>query len=266
MNSPVRAVVLVDDRALACVRDHAQAALASWGGEWLGAPPPPVHAALAEASPRHETFEQWQGERGGLWIRWEAADDARLVEAVAGPSALRGRGLADDWIAQVARRARRLRNAALCAALAGGTAAEPAEPATTRVPRALFASGAGTVRIELAELGLLAFVERAAWQGLPQAARGAPARELPAPVPLESALARAALRLDVMLGSVEIELPRILQLRCGDVLRLPRRLDEPLAVSCAGRPLAHAVLGERHGRRSVQLLAPSPEDALETKR
>jgi hypothetical protein len=256
-NGDARPVVLLDARMLETVRECAQSALAAWGAEWLGAAPPPLAATLAAAPPRHETFEPWRGERGGLWIRWEAADDARLVEAVAGPSALRGPLFADEWIAQVARRARRRRNAVLCAALAGGSAGEPAEAATMRLPRALFTPGAGTVRLEGPELGLVAFVERAAWQGLPRAGRDAAAQALPAPAPLEAALAGAALRLDVMLGSVELELPRILQLRCGDVLRLPRRLDEPLQVSCAGQPVASALLGERHGRRSVQLLAPS---------
>jgi hypothetical protein len=252
-----RPLVVLDERVLAAVCEQACAGLAAWGRDWLGGPPPRPQACAAGEAPRHETFEHWRGERGAVWIRWEPADDVRLVEAVAGASALQGPAFADEWIAQLARRARRLRNAALCAALADGTGTEPAEAATMRLPRALFAGGAGTVRLEAPALGLVALVDRAAWQGLPCVARDAGAL-LPAPVPLESAMGGARLRLDVMLGSVELELPRILQLRAGDVLRLPRRLDEPLVVACAGRPLAHAVLGERQGRRSVQLLAATP--------
>jgi hypothetical protein len=256
----VRPVLVLDERVLGAVCEQACAGLAAWGQDWLAGPPPRPHACAAGEAPRNETFEHWRGERGSVWIRWEPADDARLVETVAGASALQGQAFADEWIAALVRRARRLRNAALCAALAGGTSSEPAEPATMRLPRALFAGGAGTVRLESQALGLVALVDRAAWQGLPRIDReaGAPGLPLPARVPLESAMGGARLRLDVMLGSVELELPRILQLHAGDVLRLPRRLDEPLVVSCAGRPLAHAVLGERQGRRSVLLLAATP--------
>lgn len=85
--------------------------------------------------------------------------------------------------------------------------------------------------------------------------RSAAASSLVTLTPLDRAVQRTRVALDIMLGSVEVELPKLLDLRCGDVLRLPQRLDQRIAVLCAGRPLARAVLGETQGRKCVQLLA-----------
>jgi flagellar motor switch protein FliM len=51
-----------------------------------------------------------------------------------------------------------------------------------------------------------------------------------------------------------------MDLRCGDVLRLPQRLDQGIAVLCEGKMLAHALLGETQGRKSVQLFADLPSE------
>jgi flagellar motor switch protein FliM len=81
---------------------------------------------------------------------------------------------------------------------------------------------------------------------------------LPKQTALDQAAARARMRLDAMLGSVEVELPKLLDLRCGDVLRLPLRLDQRICVLCEGIPLAHAALGETQGRKGMQVIARHP--------
>jgi flagellar motor switch protein FliM len=55
-----------------------------------------------------------------------------------------------------------------------------------------------------------------------------------------------------MLGDAELELPKVMDLRVGDVLRLSARLHEPLTVSCEGRPFARALLGVADGRKAIQ--------------
>jgi hypothetical protein len=124
------------------------------------------------------------------------------------------------------------------------------------LPENLRDFGSGAVQLSCEALGLFAIADRAVWRSVPPSERAAVAR--PALTPVDRAASRAAVRLDVMLGSVEVELPKVLDLREGDILRLPQRLDQPLAVVCAGKPLAHAVLGEVHGRRGAQLVAGRP--------
>jgi len=87
---------------------------------------------------------------------------------------------------------------------------------------------------------------------LPPTERGTVQRR-PALIPLDRALRRGNAQLAVMLGSVEVELPKLMDLRCGDVLRLPQRLDREITVLCGGKVLARAALGERQGRKCVQL-------------
>ena len=62
------------------------------------------------------------------------------------------------------------------------------------------------------------------------------------------------------LGDVEIELPKVMDLCRGDVLRLAVRLDQPLTLACEGKPFAHAALGEAAGRKAVQITGSIDSD------
>ncbi len=74
-------------------------------------------------------------------------------------------------------------------------------------------------------------------------------------MPLECVGGSSRVRLVVTLGSAAIDVSTILDMRRGDVLRLSQRLDEGLAVTCAGQLVARALLGASEGRKSVQLIA-----------
>jgi flagellar motor switch protein FliM len=99
-------------------------------------------------------------------------------------------------------------------------------------------------------MGLHAIADAGVWRLVPPAERMA--AHQPALVSLDRAAQSARLRLEVMLGDAELELPKVMDLRVGDVLRLSARLHEPLTVSCEGRPFARALLGVADGRKAIQ--------------
>jgi len=158
----------------------------------------------------------------------------------------------DEWTRDIFEQAWHSRNRALCVALSGPPAAQgPAESAAT-LPAHLFEFGSGAIRLSCEFLGLHAIADSSVWRNVPPLERTRQ-HSLPRVSVLEIAARRANVRLEVLLGAVEIDLPRLLDLRCGDVLSLPTRLDERVAVLCEGRPLAHGLLGAARNNKCVQL-------------
>jgi flagellar motor switch protein FliM len=72
-------------------------------------------------------------------------------------------------------------------------------------------------------------------------------------VPLDRAAARAGVGLDVSVGRVEIGLRTLLELRPGDVLRLPTRLDDTLPLGPRAASPLRCALGEFAGRTAVRI-------------
>ena len=82
------------------------------------------------------------------------------------------------------------------------------------------------------------------------AAAGGP---VPPCVPLDRAAARSGLRLDVSIGRLEVPLQTLLELRPGDVLRLPTRLDDTLPLGPPAAPPLRCALGESAGRAAIRI-------------
>lgn len=263
MNAAVRPIHIPGAAALDALRERVQAALDTWAREWaIGCadsaqmlPALRVSAVLDDIRPHaREGWDAVRSEAGCMWFRNGVGDRLRFGEAVVGSALLSSSGYVDEWIGGIAERAWQARNRSLSAALLGGQVAD--EP-NAALSSALFAFGSGAVLLSCEELGLHAIADSAVWRAIGSAAEK-PAQESPAVTPLERAMRRATARVDVMLGSVEVDLPKLLDLRRGDVLRLPQRLDEGIQVLCEGQPLAHALLGEAQGRKCIQLLPTNP--------
>lgn len=260
MSAAVRPIHVPGAAARESLRQRAQAALDAWAREWVSADPGgaqptmvlqvcPVHEG--DRSRDHERYDALRTETGVIWFRCTHDDRFTFDTAVAGAGLMADGSHADEWIAGVTDDAWGARNHALCSALLGS----PVRDERTIPPSAgLLALGSGAVELSCEALGLHALADSGVWRSVPPSERAA-ASPLPKLTPLDRAVQRTKVALDIMLGSVEVELPKLLDLRCGDVLLLPQRLDERIGVLFVGRPLARAVLGETQGRKCVQLLA-----------
>lgn len=194
-----------------------------------------------------------------MWIRRSVTDYLNLGRCVVGPELMPRAICGDDWIAGVVDSAWDARNSALCSTLLGAPSTVLRAP-EVELPEALFAFGSGAVQLSCDILGLHAIADKAVWRALPVVPR-APAQSLPSLAPLDQATQRAVVRLDVVVGDVEVDLPNLLDLHCGDVLRLPQRLDEGMTVLLEGKPLARAVLGRMQDRMCVQVFANHQPEA-----
>jgi len=258
MTKPVRSIHLPGATVLESLRERASAVLQSWGREWIAGWS--AHATAlgnlrvtAPVEPR-EPGDSWE-QFGGIWFRCGLAETEELASSITGEPQTTGSGLADDWMRDLVDRAWRSRNEMLSAGLAGRAVDGAPLQVTSALPSGLFEFGSGAVEISCKPLGLDAIADNTVWRTIapPARARDSNRNRL---VPLETALRahRTNARLDVMLGSVDLELASLSDLRCGDVLNLPSRLDEGITVLCEGRPLTRALLGAVRGRKCIRLL------------
>lgn len=260
MSATVRPIHLPGTSALGSLRERALPALDAWARDWVmgwrdaGARSVPLIVSSAEPDVVADAakYQILSGDTGKLWIRSTEVDRLRFGRAIVGGE-LMARSLAiDDWIAGVVEHAWRSRNETLFAGLFGSQVLQVAAERFDVPDVAVFGSGAVMLSCEV--IGLLVVADSGVWRKSAPTARRGP---LPQLTTLDQAVRTSVLRLEVTLGSVLLELPRLLDLRVGDVLRLPRRLDHPVEVTCDRRPLALASLGEYAGRRGVQLVAHS---------
>ncbi len=258
MSMAVRPIHIPGKAALDWLRQQSLAALDDWGREWLSAWTPgdvrmqslTISGIGDRVRPPLREYEAVSGGSGSLWVRRSAADLSSFGRIVLGAELMPRLSCVDDWVAETADHAWNARNRALCASLLG--AATTQLGASSELPADLFAFGSGAVVISCDALGLHAIADKNIWSSVPPGTRAA-GRSPPMLTPVEQATRNKALRLDVMLGSVEVELPKLLDLRTGDVVRLPQRLDEGITVLCEGQPLAQATLGATQGYKGVQL-------------
>jgi hypothetical protein len=194
-------------------------------------------------------FERFDGAHGRLWIRCRPVDRRAWLRASLGEGFCTADDApADAWAAAVADEGWQARNAALCEALTGAAPSEPADGPD----EALHALGSGAVQIEAPALGLFALADPGVLRHVPpRPSAGTWAG--PPRMPLERAAARAGVVLDVSVGRVEIGLRTLLELRPGDVLRLPTRLDDTLPLGPAAAPPLRCALGESAGRAAVRI-------------
>lgn len=79
----------------------------------------------------------------------------------------------------------------------------------------------------------------------------------PSPTPLRQALRHERTELRAELKGAELSLGGLRALAPGDVIVLPHALDEALSlVGADGRPVCRGYLGQQHGHRVLELLAP----------
>jgi hypothetical protein len=194
-------------------------------------------------------FERFEGAHGTLWIRRRPVDRWAWLRASLGEAFCTGDDApADAWAAAVAEQGWGARNDALCEALTGPASSKPADGPD----EALYALGSGAVQIEAAALGLFALADAGVLRHVPPRAVAALGSDPPR-VPLDRAAARAGVGLDVSVGRVEIGLRTLLELRPGDVLRLPTRLDDTLPLGPPAAPPLRCALGESAGRAAVRI-------------
>lgn len=263
MNKNVRPIHVPGAAAMELLRQRAQAALESWAREWVSGWMQDERriatlriSGLAAETHGHE-YEVLRTAAGCMWFRRDAMDRLSFNRAVMGMHSPR---LADDWIATATDHAWEVCKRELCSALLGTPITDAQPVSVNRLPAGLFAFGSGAVEFSCDELNLHAIADNAVWRSVPPDER-CTARARPKLVLLERATHRCKVPLEVSLGSVSVELPKLLDLRCGDVLRLPQRLDQGIAVLCAGKPLARAALGVAQGRKGVQLTMAHTSDS-----
>jgi Type III flagellar switch regulator (C-ring) FliN C-term len=261
MNAVVRTIQLPGATALAAIAQRLQAALSPWLSEWTPTGSVYAFGGLAvdarcvdgESALLAADFETAQTSAGTLWIRRSAADVARLGRAVVGDAMMPQGAWADDWVADVVEHAWTARNRAIASALLQAVPAVGPLPVGA-LPSSIFACGAGSVYLLCDPLGLHVVADHSIWRSMPPQERNPRARAKL--MPLDAAAQHSTARIDVVLGAVELDVSKVLDLRRGDVLRLPQSLGEGLGVLCEGQLLARGVPGERHGRKCVQLTSP----------
>jgi len=129
------------------LRQRAQTALDTWIEEWAAGKPPSAALTVSASIDR----EQWQGQvchqlrdaNGGLWIRANAADRARLTQCIFGRSQKVASG---DVIEEITGMAALALAEELWSGLFG-EASLPVAEFVTQLPADLFAVGAGAVQM-----------------------------------------------------------------------------------------------------------------------
>jgi hypothetical protein len=196
---------------------------------------------------------QLAGEAGGAsaWIAWPAGFEAELARELWG-----GDSLVGPIATRITRACRADMPLRLCAALQMQTAA----PSASQRPRACAAwSGLVQARLAFGARLLLdaAAVERLGAADTPEPARHASAARAPL-APVTSAIAALRLPLRVRLADCELDLASLQDLRIGDIVPLPHRLDAPLLVRDAQEEVVLAgYLARQGGRKALELARPA---------
>ncbi|MET0534971.1 MAG: FliM/FliN family flagellar motor C-terminal domain-containing protein [Steroidobacter sp.] len=259
MNASVRPIHLPGAQALEWIRERARAALDAWARQWLNGwqendsriSALRVDTNIGESLSDAHQYQPVRSNGGRVWFRDGTSDRTAFGGAVVGSELMLRAGCVDDWIAGVVEHAWQARNDALASELLG--AASKSLPVVSELPDELRSFGSGAVHLDCGPLGLHVIVDRSVWRSVPPSQRAA--RPLPGLDSLEHSLKNARVRLEITLGSVDVDLANVLDLRRGDVLRMRHRLDQPLTLLCAGKPVAKALLGERQGHKCVRIIA-----------
>jgi flagellar motor switch/type III secretory pathway protein FliN len=258
MSDPVRSIHLPSATAQEALRQRAQVAFDEWARSWArncadGAPHVQIETLTTAMNSRQHEYEVMQAGPGRIWFRTGKFDRAAFARAVVGPALMLDASPVDEWVQMAVNRAREARNLSLCVALFGGTLFDSRAHSTT-LPSSLFAFGSGAMVVRCEPLGCFAIVDGAVWRSVPPSERGSAQRRSEL-TPIERAVDGGRVRLEIELGNIELAVPRLLDLQPGDVLRVPERLDQGITVCSGGKPLARAVLGQRGGRKCVQIVS-----------
>jgi hypothetical protein len=230
--------------------------LRAWSQAWGLSEPPGVTCSPVTPQDLGRSWEPLGTARSGAaWLSLPPSLDAGLANLLWGC----------DTSAPIARRVtaacRADLPAQLCAALhleaSAGAAPEPSPRGCAWSGQLAAALGMGV--FVLLDAGAIEDVLRSLAPGL--RGRTAPAGGAAALTPLTRALAGRRLALTVRLSDCELELASLQDLRIGDIVPLPHRLDAALQVC---DPQGHAVLAgylARQGRRKALELTATREGA-----
>lgn len=255
MSDQVRALVFPTKESLGSIGQAVEAALEAWGADWIPRSLIRIHVECVAELPSGDSFEHWRSDLGNVWIRSDRSDEAALRTAVLGGASTRAEMPVQDWGDEIVERACGDRNHAVCGALLSDLRPEISSVSSAAIPRSLAGTGSGAVRMSCEAIGLQAIADGAIWHSrTPLEREAVEHQQLVGVAPLAMALGQSSIQIDVLLGAAKVELTKLLNLRNGDVLRLPKKLDESLTVLCEGQAFASAVLGESNGRKSVQLV------------
>lgn len=236
-----------------------QGAWQAWARDWgLDAAAGEAPLACSEAAAAYVPGDAWaalgRGTRGTAWTCAAPDEEALLAQALfAAPDA------ATPIVREVVAACRADVQARLaCALQLAGTGGDGAPPPAAWQPwsGALLAVLPGGRRVLLEAALVRALLPPGRSEGRSQAAR-APL------VGVQRAAAALTLPLQVRLAPCEVDLGSLQDLRPGDVLRLPHRLDAPAAVTGPdGQALFGGWLVRRHERKAVELAPAGAPGAM----
>jgi len=249
---------LVGESVLRAVRGALEQAVRQWAAEWgcAGQVEVGVQRAWDSAQARTLAWKHGVGPAGTqVWLATGSGLGPEIqqmlfpADAVYGPDAAAPAALATAGAQQALD--------ALCEAL--GLAALPGQRHAGRhdadaVPAAVWRRGSGAlvaqVRVGRKTCGVL--LGGAAVQAFRTASAALPAL---APVDLEASVAPVPVALELDLGAARVGLGALLALGVGDVIRLDRAADAPLALRTAsGQVLFDAYLGRSGDALAVEVV------------
>ncbi len=256
----VRPLHLLGRHACASLEARVSSALDLWAAAWLSRPAAswPVHAEPASALPANTDptdHTERVGATGRLWLRRSPEQADALAHAVLGDGFRPSAGLGDAWSEELLSAAQAQLDDALAQSLIG-----PVQASMPRAPEAaLFRFGSGAVHIACPLVGVDLVADSGVLRHVPPRPPQAGSAHRPAPstlAPWRQAAGNSRLSVAVSLGEVELELAHLLALQPGDVLRLPTRLSDRLAVTVEGRACALGSIGHLGAFKAVQLVSP----------
>jgi len=236
---------------LAAIAHVLQGAQQAWCDAW-GLPQSVPQVVCTDAGEQHLDVAWQFAAAAGLataWIALPCSFDAEIALRLWG-----GDGSAGPVAMRVARACRADLQARLCAALQMDCGASPSgEPPRT------CGAWSGVVHVQLAA-GVRLLLDTAAVEhlraGAPEPARRAPATARPL-APVSHAISDLRIALRARLADCELDLASLQDLRIGDIVPLPHRLDAPLHVRDAREELVFAgYLARRGQRKALELVLP----------
>lgn len=254
-----RPFALLREASVDAVRSAVQDAVARWRAAWgIAGDEISVGCERAWISPLR--MPAWQGGRAAdgqsLWLAGGDDVAAQLQRLMYPHDRSVTAGAVSSLAEAAAQGAQEALMAALCELLPAGQA-----PAGATAAEMAYASGAVLATVQCGRAAVHALFNHGAVQAITSlasvrqggAAGGALLAPL-APVAYRAVLAPMPLRLEVGLGSTEVTLGSLRTLAVGDVIRLPRRADEPLAVhGPEGQALLAGYLGTQAGHLALEL-------------
>ena len=269
MSASVRPIHIPGAAACEALQRRVQAALDAWSLEWVCPQGGEVPRATVQMSTVYEGMSgladeyETAGDVAALaWFRCRDADCASFARAVTGQPLAAGLA-ADEGLGQAIDLARCARNRALCAALIGEAVPAIEVALCSSPPATVFAMGSGAIELSCPAVGLHMIVDGSIWQCLRTSRRdeqrlcavGGEPDGKPAVRSVLPLLGSVKLNVEVRVGSAEVSVAELLEMKQGAVLVLDRTVEAPLDILVDGHVVARGTLvavGEHFGVRITE--------------